>query len=80
MTDDAFFIEDKCVKCRKCYEVNTGCVVAASHRMPKEVNQMNGSIDQYKNMGVRYQWVVDYLEKKNDFWDNNMGFGDFAKF
>lgn len=71
MTDDAFFIEDKCVKCRKCYEVNTGCVVAASHRMPKEVNQMNGSIDQYKNMGVRYQWVVDYLEKKNDFWDNN---------
>lgn len=35
---------------------------------------MNGSIDQYKNMGIRYSWVVEYLEKGDDFWsDNNLG-------
>jgi phosphoadenosine phosphosulfate reductase len=32
---------------------------------------MNGSIDQYKNMGIRYDWVVEYLEKKDEFWTNN---------
>ena len=32
---------------------------------------MNGSIDQYKNMGIRYQWVVEYLDKKDAFWDDN---------
>ena len=35
---------------------------------------MNGSIDQYKNMGVQYSWVVEYLEKKDSFWsDNGLG-------
>lgn len=29
---------------------------------------MNGSIDQYKNMGIRYSWVSDYLEEKEKFW------------
>ena len=71
MGDDGIHIDDKCVKCRKCYEVNNGCVVAASQRLPKEGNRMNGSIDQYKNMGIRYQWVVEYFEKKNDFWNDN---------
>ena len=32
---------------------------------------MNGSIDQYKNMGVQYSWVVEYLDKKDDFWEDN---------
>ena len=32
---------------------------------------MSGSIDQYKNMGIRYPWVTDYLNKKDDFWDDN---------
>lgn len=30
-----------------------------------------GSIDRYKNMGVKYAWVVDYFDKKDEFWDNN---------
>lgn len=71
MTNDSFYIDDKCVKCKKCYNVNGGCVVAASQLLPKEGNKMNGSIDQYKNMGVQYAWVVEYLSKKDSFWDDN---------
>lgn len=64
-------IDDKCTKCKKCYKVNGGCVVAASHHLPKELNRMNGSIDQYKNMGIQYNWVIDYFKKKDDFWNDN---------
>ena len=70
MEDKNFYIDDKCTKCKKCYEVEGGCVVAISQLLPKE-NKMRGTIDQYKNMGIRYSWVVEYLKKKNDFWDNN---------
>lgn len=64
-------IDDKCVKCKKCYKVNSGCLVAASQLLPKEGNIMSGSVDQYKNMGINYAWVADYLLKKDDFWENN---------
>jgi 3'-phosphoadenosine 5'-phosphosulfate sulfotransferase (PAPS reductase)/FAD synthetase/ferredoxin len=74
MSGNKFYIDDKCTKCKQCYDVNGGCVVAASQYIPKGVNKMNGSIDQYKNMGIRYSWVVEYLEKGDDFWsDNNLG-------
>ena len=64
-------IDNRCVKCKKCYKVNGGCLVASSHLLPKETNKMNGSIDQYKNMGIRFSWVKEYLTKTDDFWDNN---------
>lgn len=64
-------IDDKCIKCKKCYKVNGSCLVAASQRLPGEANKMNGSVDQYKNMGIRYQWVQEYLEKKDAFWEDN---------
>ncbi|MGN0683554.1 MAG: phosphoadenosine phosphosulfate reductase family protein [Oscillospiraceae bacterium] len=71
MTESGFNIDDKCTKCKKCYNINSGCVVAASQSLPKEGNRMNGSIDQYKNMGIRYSWVEEYFKKKDDFWENN---------
>lgn len=71
MDNGQLHIDDKCVKCKKCYNVNGGCIVSASQRLPKEGNRMNGSIDQYKNMGIRYSWVVEYLNKKDEFWNDN---------
>ena len=71
MKDGKLHIDDRCIKCKKCYKVNGGCLVAASQLLPKESNKMNGSVDQYKNMGVQYNWVLEYFNKKNDFWGNN---------
>lgn len=76
MDSGQLHIDDQCIQCKKCYHVNNGCVVAASQCLPKERNNMKGSIDQYKNMGVRYTWVVEYLRKKEAFWedkDNKLG-------
>ncbi len=64
-------IDSKCVKCKKCYSVDKGCIVATSQMLPKESAKMRGSIDQYKNMGIRYQWVVEYFKKEDDFWQYN---------
>lgn len=71
MENGEFSIDDDCIKCKKCYKVNNGCVVAASQQLPKEINRMNGSIDQYKNMGIQYAWVVEFFEKKDRFWEDN---------
>jgi len=71
MENGEFHIDDSCIKCKKCYKVNGGCLVAASQLLPKEGNKMNGSVDQYKNMGIQYAWVVEYLNKANNFWENN---------
>lgn len=71
MENGKFSIDEDCIKCKKCYKVNNGCVVAASQLLPKEINRMNGSIDQYKNMGIQYSWVVEFLNKKDNFWDDN---------
>lgn len=63
-------IDNKCVKCRKCHEVFHGCLVANSLRLPKGDKKM-GSVDRYGNIGIEYEWVVDYFSKKNEFWDDN---------
>lgn len=63
-------IDENCVKCRKCYDVDSGCLVAASLKLSKGDNKM-GSIDRYTNLGIEYVWVKEFLEKKDVFWENN---------
>jgi phosphoadenosine phosphosulfate reductase len=66
-------IQDKCVKCKKCYEVDNGCLVSASLKLPKGDKKM-GSIDRYTNFGIEYDWVKEYFSKKDDFWNtHNLG-------
>ena len=63
-------IDDKCVKCKKCHDVFHGCLVANSLRLPKGDKKM-GSVDRYGNIGIEYEWVVDYFTKKDGFWEDN---------
>ncbi len=60
-------VDDKCVHCRKCHDVFKGCLVANSLRLPKGDKKM-GSVDRYGNIGVEYDWVVDFFDKKDSFW------------
>jgi phosphoadenosine phosphosulfate reductase len=70
MKQGKIIIDDKCVKCKKCYEVFHGCLVANSLRLPKGVTKM-GSVDRYGNLGIEFSWVDEYFQKKDDFWDDN---------
>lgn len=70
MKDGKVKIDDRCVKCKKCHDVFHGCLVANSLRLPKGDKKM-GSVDRYGNIGIEYEWVVDYFSKKDEFWDDN---------
>lgn len=66
-------VDDKCVKCKKCYDIDYGCLVANSLKLPKGERKM-GSIDRYTNFGIEYDWVKEYFEKKDSFWEtHNLG-------
>lgn len=66
-------IDDKCIKCKKCYEVDYGCLVANSLKLPKGEKKM-GSVDRYTNLGIEYDWIKEYFEKKDNFWKtHNLG-------
>lgn len=70
MLDGRVYVDDRCIKCQKCHEVFHGCLVANSLRIPKGVTKM-GSIDRYGNIGVEYEWVVDFFSKGEGFWEDN---------
>ena len=70
MHEGKVIIDDKCVKCKKCHDVFHGCLVANSLRLPKGDKKM-GSVDRYGNIGIEYEWVVDYFSKKDGFWEDN---------
>lgn len=61
-------ISDQCVRCRKCHDIQYGCLVANSLRLPKEEKKM-GAIDRYGNFGVEYKWLISYFKKKDEYWD-----------
>ncbi len=66
-------IDDDCCKCKKCYEVDNGCLVAASLKLPKGEKKM-GSIDRYTNFGIEFDWVEEYFNKGDAFWEtHNLG-------
>ena len=67
-------IDDKCIKCKKCHEIDYGCLLANSMRLPKGEKKM-GSVDRYGNMGIEYEWVKKYFDKKDEFWDSAHGLG-----
>lgn len=72
--DGNVVIDDRCVKCKKCHEIDYGCLLANSMRLPKGEKKM-GSVDRYGNMGIEYDWVKKYLDKKDEFWDSAHGLG-----
>lgn len=63
-------VSDQCVKCRKCHDIQYGCLVANSLRLPKEEKKM-GAIDRYGNFGVEYKWLIAYFKKKDEYWDES---------
>ena len=67
-------IDDKCKKCHKCHEVQYGCLVANSMRLPKGEKKM-GSIDRYGSMGVEFSWIDEYFKKKDAFWTSAHSLG-----
>ena len=57
-------ISDKCIKCGKCLEIDTGCYVYKSLWLSKGLGSMNKkrSIDCYAAHGPKMEWFSEYVK------------------
>lgn len=70
MDDNGIFINEDCYKCHKCHDIDDGCLLANSNRLPKTENKM-GSVNRYANLGVEFDWIKKFSKHLDNFWDNN---------
>ena len=64
---------DNCIKCLKCHDILSGCLLFHSTRHPQgDKKQM--SINTMSNHAPKTEWFVEFFEKKNDFFiENGLG-------
>lgn len=70
MRNGSVSIDDRCYKCKKCHDIDYGCLLANSIKLPKKINKM-GSINRYANLGVEYDWVKQYFKHHDNFWTSH---------
>lgn len=63
-----------CSHCNQCHEIDDGCLVYHSLKLPQGGGKSMKSINSFANHAPKLDWVKDFFEKKSDFWtDNNLG-------
>ena len=70
MRNGSVSIDDRCYKCKKCHDIDYGCLLANSIKVPKKINKM-GSINRYANLGVEYDWVKQYFKHQDNCWTSH---------
>lgn len=69
-------ISDKCTRCGKCLDIDTGCYVYKSLWLSKGLGNMNKkkSIDCYAAHGPKMEWFLEYVKLGNRFkTENSLG-------
>ena len=62
----------KCVQCHKCLVFHdAGCIVANSLAKSMSSRNLIGSISSYGTFGIHEEWVEEFLDSKEDFWNAN---------
>lgn len=64
--------KSKCIHCHKCLLFHdTGCIVANSLSKNMSSKNLIGSISSYGTFGIHEEWVQEYLDFKEEFWNVN---------
>lgn len=58
-----------CSHCYKCHNIDSGCLLYNSIKVLKGVER-NMSLDSYASFGVEKNWVIKYLDHKENFWQS----------
>ena len=64
--------KEKCIHCHKCLLFHdTGCIVANSLTKNMSSKNLIGSISSYGTFGIHEEWLEEYLDAKDEFWNGN---------
>jgi phosphoadenosine phosphosulfate reductase len=72
--DGQVIIDERCLHCSKCHNVEKGCLVYKSLEQPKGGLIMSGkkmSLNSYSHHAPRMEWIKQYFEYKDTFDDNH---------
>lgn len=61
---------NNCVHCGACHEILNGCLVAESRKKTMSENKKK-TINCFDSHAPKNEWLVDFFEKQNDFFENN---------
>ena len=65
-------IDDRCVKCHRCCELDMGCLVYTSLSKPLgEITMKVTNLNRYSTHSPKIEWIDEYFRYKNDFLDNH---------
>lgn len=68
--ENGLHIKD-CIHCGQCHEIVDGCLAYNSLKTPLGGTKKMGSINSFANHAPKEEWIADFIEKGNTFWDNN---------
>lgn len=62
----------RCVHCGQCHEIDEGCLLFHSIR-PKAAggSMKNRSVNSFANHAPKVEWIREFFEQGNKYWDNN---------
>lgn len=62
-----------CLHCGQCHEINNGCLVYHSLRTSKggSGKMKEGSLNSFANHAPKLEWVRNFFNKGNDFWESS---------
>lgn len=72
---------NSCIRCQKCHEIDSGCLLYHSLRHPQEEGKTMKSLNTMSNHAPKTEWLVAFFKKKNIFFsEHNLGPEQFSFF
>lgn len=62
---------NNCVHCGQCHEIDDGCLLFHSLRTSTGGTMKDKSINSFANHAPKVEWIREFFELGNDYWDNN---------
>lgn len=60
-----------CLHCGQCHEIDDGCLAYHSLHTSTGGSMKKGSLNSFANHAPKLEWVREFFELKNDFWEMN---------
>lgn len=60
-----------CTHCGQCHEIDDGCLVYHSLHTSTGGSMKKGSLNSFANHAPKIEWVREFFDLKNDFWEMN---------